>query len=400
MRVGIDAWGVSGDLLHTGMGQYTRHLLVWLPRIRPDLSLIAYGSPEDGRPSWLPEQVAWRSVGRRMPAKLTALHSRMFALRNEVARDRVDLFHATAVHMRPFFPPVPRLDCPVVVTLHDLIPSIHYRISSLPLRQQIFYRWNLRRAVRADGLITVSEHSRSEIASVLGIDRDRVRVIHNGVEFPANNDDTTLTRLRVSRPYLLYAGSFEPRKNLARALRAFRLLVDRGYPHLLAAVVERKSGHAPEVMAELARLGLGDRVRLLHSLDEEALRSLYSHAELLFFPSLAEGFGYPPVQAGASGLPVVASDLPVLREILGEAPLYVDPYSEEAMAAGLAAVLADAGLRLRMREIGRAMAANFTHERCAREHVQLYDQVLMQNAARRTAHRRQGIDASGVGVEL
>jgi glycosyltransferase involved in cell wall biosynthesis len=287
--------------------------------------------------------------------------------------------------MRPFFPPVPRLDCPVVVTVHDLIPVTHYRVSSLPLRQQVFYRWNLRRAAGADAVITVSEHSRSEITSFLGVARDRVHVIHNGVAFPANDDVTALGRFQLDGPYLLYAGSFEPRKNLARALRAFRLLVDRGYPHLLAAVVEHRSGHQPEVMAELARLGLGDRVRLLHSLDEADLRSVYSHAELLFFPSLAEGFGYPPVQAAAADLPVVASDLPVLREILGTAPVYVDPYREESMAGGIAQVLADKGLRLQMQEAGRAAAARFTHERCAREHLELYDRVLRGRAPSRIA---------------
>jgi len=398
MRVGIDAWDLSRDLHFTGMGQYSRHLLVSLPDAGRDVSVVAYGSPYDSRPSWLPQQLAWRSVGRRMPAKLTALHSRLLALPQVVARDGVDLFHATAVHMRPYFPPVPRLDCPVVVTLHDLIPLTHYRVSSLPMRQQLFYRWNLRRAVRADGVITVSEHSRSEIVSVLGVERDRVHVIHNGVEFPANHDRGVLTRLQLDRPYLLYAGSFEPRKNLARALRAFRLLVDHGHPHVLAAVVERRSGHQPEVMAELARLGLGERVRLLHSLEEADLRSLYTHAELLFFPSLAEGFGYPPVQAGAVGLPVVASDLPVLREIMGEAPVYVDPYSEEAMATGLAMVLGDKGLRLRMTELGRNAAARFTHERCARGHLEVYDRVLRESASSRIARRKQGIESPRVEV--
>jgi glycosyltransferase involved in cell wall biosynthesis len=383
MRVGIDAWGMSGDLYFTGMGQYTEHLLRSLPQADPSILLFAYGSPEESRPSWLPERVTWRNVGRRMPAKLTALHSRLFALRDVVARDHLDVFHATAVHMRPYFPPVPRLACPVVVTLHDLIPLTYYRVTSLPLRQQIFYRWNLRRADTADAVITVSEHSRSEIVSVLGFDPDRVQVIYNGVEFPANPDRGAISRLGLVRPYLLYAGSFEPRKNLARALRAFRLLVDRGCPHLLAAVVERSSGHRSEVMAELARLGLGERVRLLHSLDEDDLRAVYTHAELLFFPSLAEGFGFPPVQAAAVGLSVVASDLPVLREILGQAPAYVDSCSEQAMAAEIARVLADDRLRLRMRDDGQAAARRFSHERCAREHLDLYNRVLHDRGARR-----------------
>src|SRR5919197_3082462 len=100
MRIGVEAWGLSGDLLATGMGQYTHHLLISLPQLDPNTSVIAYAGPAEPRPAWLPANVEWRAVGRPMPAKLTALHSRLAALPRVVASDHLDLFHATAVHMR------------------------------------------------------------------------------------------------------------------------------------------------------------------------------------------------------------------------------------------------------------------------------------------------------------
>jgi len=400
MRLGIDAWGLSGDLFATGMGQYTYRLLTTLPEVDRELTAIAYAAPGEPRPAWLADHVDWRPVGRPLPAKLTALHSRVIALPVAVAADRLDLFHSPAVHMRPFFPPLPRLGCPHVVTLHDLIPLTYYRLRDLPVRQQVFYRWNLRRAASAGGLITVSEQSRMEILLRLRVPPHRVRTIHNGVDFAPNAMESALARRQVERPYILYAGSYEPRKNLVRALHAYRRLVEAGFPHRLVAVVERASGHEPEVARALAAMDIGPRVRFVHSLPEEDLRALYTHAEALFFPSLAEGFGYPPMQAAAIGLPAVVSDIPALREVMGPEALYVDPLDEGAMAAGLAAVLGDPALRSRLRDQGRERARRFTPEACTRAHLELYRDVLAgrlalpapEVAGRRTRPAGQGVD--------
>lgn len=396
MRLGIDAWGLSGDLFATGMGQYTYHLLKTLPRLDLELTAIAYAGPGEPRPGWLPAQVDWRPVGRRLPAKLTALHSRAVALPAVVAADRLDLFHSPAVHMRPFFPPLPRPGCPHVVTLHDMIPLTYYRMSDLPLRQQVFYLWNLRRAASADGLITVSEQSRGEILSRLRVAPQRVRTIYNGVDFAANPAEGVLERWHVDRPYILYAGSYEPRKNLVRALHAYRRLVEAGFPHQLVAVVERASGHQPGVANALAAMGIGSRVRLVHSLPEEDLRALYTHADVMFFPSLAEGFGYPLVQAAAVGLAAVVSDIPSLREVMGPAALYVDPTDEGAMAAALAGVLSDAGLRSRLGDGGRERARRFTSDACIRGHLELYRDVLAGRLALQPSKQRAGAVGQGV----
>ncbi|MDQ6879995.1 MAG: glycosyltransferase family 4 protein [Candidatus Dormibacteraeota bacterium] len=376
MRLGIDAWGLSRDGLYSGVGQYAFGLIRHLSGRFPTIEIVAYAGPGEQRPAWVPSCVAWRPVPALIPSKFAAFASRILWLPGLTRKDGIDLFHAPAVHIRPSLPPVPRLPCPVVVTLHDLIPLTYYDLGQLPRRQRVFYRWNLNRVFQADALITVSEHSAREIASLAGSMPDQLSVIPNAIDFAPNPMLAPLHRLGIERPYVLYAGSFEPRKNLARALSAFAELTSRGFPHQLVAVVERQSGHAATIRAHLDKLGVRDRVRFQCNLPESDLRALYTHADVLFFPSLAEGFGFPPLQAAACGLPVVTSDLPVLRANMQGEAIFVDPLDVGAMADGLHRALSDRKLRNRLRESGPRLAAPFTVDRWVRHHAETYERVL------------------------
>src|ERR1700730_12472057 len=166
MRLGIDAWGLSGDGLYSGVGQYASGLIRHLSSRFPTIKVIAYAGPGERRPGRLPGQADWRPVPALVRSRLSALSSRLLMLPRLARKDSLDLFHAPAVHIRPSLPPVPRLPCPVVVTLHDLIPLTYYDLGRLPRRQRIFYRWNLDRVFRANALITVSEQSAAEIAAL------------------------------------------------------------------------------------------------------------------------------------------------------------------------------------------------------------------------------------------
>ena len=370
LRVGVDAWGLSGDQLHTGMGRYAATLLEGAAA-EPGLSLFAYGGPEEPRPEWLPSEVRWRP-SRRPQGRRTAALERCFGeLPRLAGQDRLDLFHQPGLHVRPSLPAVPSLACPTAVTVHDLLPLSFYG-GALPLRLRTFYRWNLRRALASGHLVTVSRASQAELGRVAGIRPDRVAVIPNGVDFPPNPDPGVLARLGVERPYVLFAGSYEPRKNLAGALEAYRLLRDQGFGHRLVAVVERASGHRPAAAARIASLGLEGHVDLVHSLAEADLRALYTHADVLLFPSLAEGFGLPPLQAAACGVPVVASDLPALREVMGDAAAFAPAGDAAALAEQLAAVLRAGSLRAGLVAAGRIRAGLYTREASVRGHVELY----------------------------
>jgi glycosyltransferase involved in cell wall biosynthesis len=275
-------------------------------------------------------------------------------------------------------PPVPRgLSCPLVVTLHDLIPLTYYEKEDhrLPWRMRAFYRWNLRAATKAARLVTVSETSKSEIGQVFGRAADRVSVVYNGVEAAAGaaDDPSALARYNLDRPYVLVVGSWEPRKNLARLLKAYDVAVREGLPCDLVLVVERKSGHSAPLRAAVEALSSRERIHFLHSVDPAAMRAIYCRASLLAFPSLHEGFGFPPVQAMACGTPVVASRIPVMEEILGDAAYLVDPYDVRSMADGLLAVGSDPQLAGRLVKAGLNRASGYTWEEAARATLSVYN---------------------------
>jgi glycosyltransferase involved in cell wall biosynthesis len=385
MRLGIDAWGLSGDLRNSGMGRYAATLLEAVPDLAPEIRAYAYGAPGESRPEWLHRDVIWRSLSSSAPRKLAALDSRLRELPRVVAADRLDVFHSPAVHVRPSLPPVPRLHCPVVATVHDVLPLTYYG-RSLPVRLRAFYRWNLDRAASSSHVVTVSNFSKQEILRHTKLPAGNVTVIHNGVDFPPNLDPSALRRHGVKVPYLLYAGSYEPRKNLAGALESFRKVVEAGHPHQLVAVVERESGHAAAIHELLVRLELGGKVRLLHSLPQVDLRAVYSQAEIVLFPTLAEGFGLPPVQAAACGVPVIASDLLVLREIMGNAADFVDPHNPDSMAAATIELIKNQPRRREMAAAGIAKARLFRVDDCVRRHVEVYEKFAAASLTRAVAH--------------
>ena len=375
LRVGVDAWGTSGPLLHTGMGEYTRRLLEGLAEA-PGVIAFAYGAPAEPRPDWLPERATWRTPGTNTPSRLAGIASRLSWVRRRAGADRLGIFHSPAVHVRPRLPPVAGTGCPLVVTVHDLIPLTHYG-NRLPPRLRLYYRWNLRRALGAQRVITVSRQSAAEISAWSGSLSAAVEVIAPGVEFAPNPDQGVLRRLGIAGEYVLYAGSYEPRKNLAAALHAMARLSPDVH---LVAIVEAGSGHAPAAHEQIARLGLGDRVRLLHGLSDADLRAVYTFAGALLFPSLAEGFGFPPLQAAACGVPVVASDLSVLRETLGTAALFADPHDPGALAAALQRVLAEPALRARLRRAGPPAAARYRWPEAVARHLEVYRRLASEPA--------------------
>jgi glycosyltransferase involved in cell wall biosynthesis len=395
MRIGFDATVLAVATRYTGTGQYAEKLIATLPLLAPDDEFVLYGSPP---PSGLPEppaNVTWRPLGRLPFGRLSALAGHLITLPRLARKDRLDMLHVPTVHTRASLPPVPRaLPCPLVVTIHDLIPLNYYGRSDKPLpwRLRTFYRWNLKSALKAQRIITVSETSRSEILSSLGLPPDRVVAIHNGVDFaPAAGRMSTVDWKppHGDAPYVLFGGSFEPRKNLLRLIEAFDAAVQAGLGHHLLMIVDSASGHAQPVMHRAQSLACAERLHFLSGLDEPTIQAVYRGADVFIFPTLSEGFGLPPLQAMACGVPVIASDLPVMREVLGDAAYYVDPYSIGDITRSLMTVTSDDSIRRGLSEAGPRRAANFTWEATARQTLEVYRSVVKASRSPATAGRSQ-----------
>jgi glycosyltransferase involved in cell wall biosynthesis len=184
-----------------------------------------------------------------------------------------------------------------------------------------------------------------------------------------------LEKYGVERPYILYVGALESRKNLPRLLEAYARLRKWSARWKLVIVGARKWKFTP-IFEAVQRLGLEPHVHFTDYVADEDLPALYRGAELFAFPSLYEGFGLPVLEAMACGTPVVTSNRSSLPEVAGDAALLVDPLDVEAIAGAMQRVLADEALAAGLREIGLARAAQFTWERTARETVAVYKKAI------------------------
>jgi glycosyltransferase involved in cell wall biosynthesis len=386
VRIGLDATILSPATRYSGIGRYTSRLLQQLVEIGGH-EYVAYGTPGQRRPEEIPDAVAWRPLPRLPLGKASAMVTHLIALPRLVAADRLDLLHVPTVHPRPSFPPVPRgLPCPLVVTLHDLIPITYYERNpeGYPWRLRAFFRWNLRALNGAAKVICVSETARREIIEAIDIDPERTVTVHNGVDHPGTPEHATMPQ----RPYVLYVGGSEPRKNVHGLLRGFAAAAARGLTHELVAVVGSDAARRSAIEAEVDTLGIPDRCRLVASVTDSELWQLYRAADVFVFPSFSEGFGFPPLEAMACGTPVIASDIPVLREVLGDAALFVDPADEQALACALLRLVREDGEKARLAEMGKERAAEFTWQACAEQTLAVLEQVAAERgrkAARKSA---------------
>jgi len=284
-----------------------------------------------------------------------------------------DLFHA------PGYVAPRKLPCPAVLTIYDLVALRHPELARRT--NALHYRWRLPRSAKAAARIIVPlECVARQVVDHLGVERERVRVVPLGVEAglqPPSQEarGRARTRYHLDHPFILFVGNVEPKKNLPTLLRAFAALKRDGLPHEL--VIAGKRGWKCRAVFRLPReLGIEASVRFLGYVEESDLAGLYGASELFVFPSLVEGFGLPPLEAMACGVPVITSDAEALLETTGDAAEHVPALDAEALAEAMRRVLGDPALRERMRAAGAARAAQFTWERTAEATRAVYREAL------------------------
>jgi glycosyltransferase involved in cell wall biosynthesis len=268
------------------------------------------------------------------------------------------------------------------VTLHDLAfmlyPTTHTPAS------RAYYAATGESVRHAERVIAVSQRTASDAVRLLGVDPARVRVVHEAAapSFSPRAADTLAPLAQrlgfdadPGRPYILFVGTLEPRKNVPLLLDAFARLRRRLDAQLL--VVGGRGWLDEPIFAAHARSGVGDAARFLGSLGEDDLAVLYSHAGVLALPSLYEGFGLPVLEAMACGAPVVCSNAGPLPEVAGDAAVFLNPDDPDAWAATMLDVLTNASLRAELRRRGFARTKEFSWERTARATREVYREALL-----------------------
>lgn len=357
----------------SGIGETVAALVQHLPALAPDLDFTLLRHPACPAPLCAAPNV--REIVVRSPANgpLTLLHLPLAA-----DLSGVDLFHAPA-NILPG-----GLAMPAITTVHDVMWLTHPQwCNPRPWGrvERVFYRHGITRALtRSAAIATVSEASRAEMARLRPDAAARVFVTRSGVaaDFaPAARDAAMLAASGVpaSRRYCLVIGQGAPYKNHEGALRGFALAA-AGRPDLDLVLVRRRGADGAALAWLADSLGLGGRVHLLPAVERPALVQLYSAAEMLLHPSLAEGFGNPLAEAMACGCPVVTSDCSAMPEVTGGAALLVDPRNPSSIAAAIGRVLDEPGLAADLRGRGLARAAELDWRGFAQATLALYRRVL------------------------
>lgn len=375
MRIAVDFHSVTG--FKQGTRTYTRNLVQGLLDQDRGNQYLLYVTDQD--PAELPVFPGenWRYQRVRPHQRLLRIP---LGLPWRLWRDRVDVFHCQ--YMGPPFCPVP-----YVVTIHDIIHEYMPELypPALKTMMSLTYPVSARRAAK---VITVSECAKADLVKHYGLAPEKIAVIYEAADESlrplgqgqalADLVRPVLEKYGVTQPYFLYLGRLEPRKNVPRLIEAFDGLKRAGsLPHRLVIAGMKDFQHEP-IEEQVRVRGLQNEVVFTGGVDDEDLAALMNGATALVYPSLAEGFGLPPLEAMACGTPVITSNVSAMAEVVGGAGLLVDPRSPVAIAEAMAAVAARPELAAELRAKGLKRAAQFSWAKTAAQTLE-----VLRGASRR-----------------
>ena len=356
MRIGIDGLPLTETL--TGIGHYTlelaNHLAVAAPADEIQVvSPRAYLKSLDGQ--------------RERPANLRLVRSRVspitrhwwsIGLPRYIRRHGIEVFHGTNFEV-----PLRRV-CPTVVTIHDLSMLLyphtqeHKRVRRAQRRLPAMAR-------ASTMIITPTESVRREVHEHLLLPLDRIVAVPEAARSCFHRlepEETIATRRRfgIRHEFLLFVGTVEPRKNIATLLRAFEEVLRVRAQPLQLVIAGRKGWLVDDLFDSLKRSPAAEHILCTGYLPDEDLCALYSSCIALIYPSIYEGFGLPPLEAMACGAPVIASNIPAIKEVVGAAALLVSPESTEELARSLFELLDSDSARSELSTAGVNRVAQFS----------------------------------------
>jgi glycosyltransferase involved in cell wall biosynthesis len=306
---------------------------------------------------------------------------------------RPDLVHLP-LNAVPFLTPKP-----YVVTVHDM-SGLLFADHRTGFRDEAKLYWFRRGLLRADKVISVSDATRRDVRNTLGIPENRIRMIYNAPDpiftAPARGlelDESyrAMERYQINYPYILYAGNIKPQKNIPRLVEAFAVLkgelsAHHIYSDLRLIIIGDEISKFPSVRHAVIRTRVEQSVRFLGFVPINTLRTFYKAAAAFVFPSLYEGFGLPPLEAMACGVPVITSNVSSLPEVVGNAAIIVNPENVFDIARGIRESLLDEELRRRCIERGYEQVRRFSWRSTAEQVLDVYREVATAGRKRSVQH--------------
>ncbi|HEU0121787.1 MAG TPA: glycosyltransferase family 1 protein [Bryobacteraceae bacterium] len=370
---------VAIDVRHVadfGYGTYIRNLIRAMSELEREMQFVLIskpgGAPELGT---LPDNFRFVDYHREDTAR-----RENFAFPWFVRNLRMDLVHLPLNRVPVFMPR------PYIVTIHDM-SSLMFDHGQKTVDR--LHLWRFRRGLlRAHRVIAVSGATRRDVLNLMNLPADHVRQIYNAIDPGFLSIETeeakrqeVRDRYQINFPYILYAGSVNPRKNVARIVEALALLRQdlaghSRYKDLRLVIIGDQMSKYPALRRAVHQSRVNDAVRFLGFVKHEELKVFYQGAEAFVFPSLYEGFGLPPLEAMAQGTPVVCSGVSALPEVVGDAAMLVKPENVFDIARGVREVLLDDRLRAELVARGHEQVKRFSWYDTARQVLETYRDVM------------------------
>jgi glycosyltransferase involved in cell wall biosynthesis len=297
----------------------------------------------------------------------------IFSLNKKLKEFKVDLFHSMVPGTI-----VPTRNLDIVVTVHDIIPEIIPEENNGTFISKFLYRFKMGKVKQANHIIADSTATRKDLSKHYNIPEEQITTVYLGSQFVVQDfNEIKKSSFSIhSRPYILYLGGFNFRKNVNSIIKAFSAIAEE-FPEVDLLMGGKPSpGQKEELLALCSALNLNDRVIWHGFIKDEDLPQTYAWSLGFIYPSLYEGFGIPVLEAMQCGVPVITSNCGSIPEIIGEAGLIIDPYSIESMSDAIKRIIQDETLRETLKQKGAIQAEKFSWSICALDTLKVYHQIL------------------------
>jgi len=354
MKIGIDIQTIIGQ--KTGFGFYVSNLTENLKKIDQTNKYFLF-KPDTDKDFSAPQRFIWDQY--RIPAL--------------ARKNKINILH------QPCFSLPVCYSGKIVATIHDLI-AVKFNKDIPFFSRQFFARWMPFTYHKADAIISVSQHTKRDIIKYFKIPEEKITVIPLAASknyHPVEESDKIQSikrKYNTGDKFILHIGTLNPRKNLLFLVEVFAEIVKKIKNYNL--VIVGKEGWYYEKLYEKVRaLGIEKKVRFCGYIDEADKTYLYNAASLFVFPSLYEGFGFPPLEAMSCSIPVVSSNTSSMPEVIGDAGILLSPTDKYAWIKAIENILSNEKLRLKMSKLSLARSKLFSWEKCARETIKIYQNV-------------------------